>query len=196
MERDRHGIGGEVPALEVVKNHGGPNLGGTAWFRVNLVATLRNLGAHSGREMDFGRVQSLIEDQTLDSGPVRVSPEGTATLGARRGVASVQVAENFLGAPFHHKVQIANHRLARRQVPNRTSHEVHIQALLQGDAADLAHDLDLLRREPAFHQEVVVAHVPLAISCDRQKGGRSTLPKRTALPPVSGPFRPSASLEL
>src|SRR5207245_8187579 len=82
MERNRHGIGGEVPAFEVVKNHGGPNLGGAAWFRVNLVAARRNLGAYSGGEIDFGRVQSLIEDQALDPWPVRASPGGTATLGA------------------------------------------------------------------------------------------------------------------
>src|SRR5207249_11425798 len=41
MERNRHGIGGEVPALEVVKNHGGPSLGREAWFRVCLIAAGR-----------------------------------------------------------------------------------------------------------------------------------------------------------
>src|SRR5579862_356338 len=81
-----------------------------------------------------------------------------ATATRLAGVNPRNGAQDSLGRTFHQKVQVANHLLPVSEVANRAPHQVKTLPMLSGQAADQSQDRILFRREPAFHQEVVIAH--------------------------------------
>ena len=138
VERERHGVDGEVAAAQIFVDGGGRDDGG-------LARLLEALGA---RHADFGAGVAGQRDE-----------EGAVVLfeGGDLGAGFFQFFLQFERIALDGEIEVADAEAAD-DVADRAAGEVKIHARGAGDVLDQADALELVRRQPDFHRVNVVSH--------------------------------------
>src|SRR5579859_1241723 len=161
IERERHGVDGEVAAAQVLVNGGGGDDGGLAGF-LELLGT-----GHA----DFGA--GVTGERDEDSASVFVD-------GGDAGAGLFEIFLQLEGIALDGEIEIADGKAAD-DVADGAAGEVKIQARGAGYVLHQVGTLHLIRGQPEFHRVNVISH---SLSSGRQAGVPAA---GAALQPRPGP---------
>src|SRR6516165_11243757 len=144
MKRDSHGIYREVSPFKVFKDGGRGDLRAMSGSGVSLGSRHSQLAADATLEIELRCTRAGVKVYLF-------GPEaGNLAFGLSSAVlllaaARLDLSEDFLDVALQYEIQVADSLMAVGQIANGATHQVEIQALRRGEAAELVNDLKLFR---------------------------------------------------